>query len=153
MKDTLVRPIHRTDRAEWLPLWSGYNAFYERAGETALAPSITETTWERFFSPLEPVFALVAEVDGKVVGIAHYLFHRSTTRIEPVCYLQDLFTDPEARGRGIGRALIQGVYEQAGEAGARRVYWQTKSTNEAGRALYDRVARHLGFIVYSHELP
>lgn len=105
------------------------------------------------FSPLEPVFALVAEVDEEVVGIAHYLFHRSTTRIEPVCYLQDLFTDPEVRGRGIARALIHAVYKQAGEAGARRVYWQTKATNEAGRVLYDRVAKHVGFIVYSHELP
>lgn len=153
MKDIVARPIRRADREQWLPLWSGYNAFYDRAGETALPQSITDTTWERFFSPLEPVFALVAEVDEEVVGIAHYLFHRSTTRIEPVCYLQDLFTDPEVRGRGIARALIHAVYKQAGEAGARRVYWQTKATNEAGRVLYDRVAKHVGFIVYSHELP
>jgi len=153
MNDTVIRAIRRTDREQWLPLWTGYNAFYDRTGETALAQSITDTTWERFFNPLEPVFALVAEVDGKVMGIAHYLFHRSTTKIEPVCYLQDLFTDPGARGLGIGRALIHGVYAQAGEAGAARVYWQTASTNETARALYERVAKHLGFIVYSHELP
>ena len=88
-----------------------------------------------------------------MVGLAHYLFHRSTTRIEPVCYLQDLFTDPALRGRGVGRALIETVYRQAQVAGARRVYWQTQVTNQAGRALYDRVAKHLGFIVYQHELP
>ena len=146
-----VRQLLRDDRAQWQPLWEGYNAFYGRIGETALAPEISASTWERFFNPIEPVFALVAETEGRVVGLAHYLFHRSTTKIEPVCYLQDLFTRPEARGRGVARALIQGVYEQARLAGSRRVYWQTHFTNEAGRALYDKVAKHLGFIVYSHE--
>lgn len=98
------------------------------------------------------MFALVAEAEGKLVGLTHYLFHRSTSRIEPVCYLQDLFTLPEMRGQGVGRALIEGVYEQANITGALRVYWQTQVTNEAGRALYDKVARHLGFIVYSQDL-
>jgi GNAT superfamily N-acetyltransferase len=148
-----VRSLRREDHAAWLPLWHGYNAFYGRAGETALAPDITATTWERFFNPVEPVFALVAEAEGAVVGLVHYLYHRSTTRIEPVCYLQDLFTATELRGRGVGRALIHGVYEQARLAGARRVYWQTHETNAAGRLLYDKVAKHLGFIVYSQELP
>ncbi len=144
-----VRPIARTDYAQWRPLWDGYNAFYGRAGETALPESITASTWERFFNPLEPVFALVATAQGTVVGLTHYLFHRSTTKIEPVCYLQDLFTAPEQRGSGVGRALIQGVYAQAREVGAHRVYWQTHTSNSAGCALYDKVARHLGFIVYS----
>lgn len=148
----LVRPIRRDDHAQWQPLWDGYNAFYGRAGATALAPEITASTWARFFDPAEPVFALVAEVDGEVRALVHYLFHRSTTRIEPVCYLQDLFTAPGRRGGGLGRALIQGVYEQARQAGVRRVYWQTHSGNDAGRTLYDKVARHLGFIVYSHEV-
>lgn len=148
----LVRPIRQGDHAQWLPLWDGYNAFYGRAGATALAPEITASTWARFFDPAEPVFACVAEHDGGLVGLVHYLFHRSTTRIEPVCYLQDLFTAPGRRGGGVGRALIHAVYEQAGQAGVRRVYWQTHSGNEAGRTLYDKVARHLGFIVYSHEV-
>jgi GNAT superfamily N-acetyltransferase len=147
-----VRPISAADRAAWEPLWAGYNAFYERSGATALPPAITQALWERFFDPAEPVFALVAERSGRVVGIVHYLFHRSTTRIEPVCYLQDLFTSPQARGCGVGRALIEGVYAQARDAGAKRVYWQTRETNSAGRLLYDQVARHLGFIVYSREL-
>lgn len=147
-----VRPIGRDDRDQWLPLWDGYNAFYGRAGPTALALEVTDRTWERFFNPIEPVFALVAEVEGRIVGLVHYLFHRSTTRVEPVCYLQDLFTESGLRGRGVGRALIQGVYAQAGQAGARRVYWQTQETNRAGRTLYDKVATHSGFIVYSHEV-
>jgi GNAT superfamily N-acetyltransferase len=147
-----IRPLSPADRAAWEPLWAGYNAFYDRAGATALPAQVTQTLWERFFDPAEPVFALVAEQPGRMAGIAHYLFHRSTTRIEPVCYLQDLFTSPEARGRGVGRALIEGVYAQARHAGAKRVYWQTRETNAAGRRLYDQVARHLGFIVYSHEL-
>ena len=148
----LIRPIRETDRTAWTPLWDGYNAFYGREGDTALAPEITQATWQRFFDPAEPVFALVAERDGKLLGITHYLYHRSTTRFELTCYLQDLFTDPTARGQGVGRALIHGVYEQAKAAGIKRVYWQTHTTNSAGRLLYDKVAKHMGFIVYSHEV-
>jgi GNAT superfamily N-acetyltransferase len=153
MSHTLeVRPVQRDDFGNWLPLWEGYNAFYGRTGPTALPGSITLSTWERFLDPTEPVFALVAVRGSSLVGLAHYLFHRSTTRVEPVCYLQDLFTEPKQRGQGVGRALISSVYEQAGLAGAGRVYWQTQASNEAGRALYDKMARHLGFIVYSHEI-
>ena len=143
-----IRPIEPTDRAAWTPLWDGYNAFYGRAGATALAPEISDVLWQRLFDPAEPVFALVAEQDGELVGLVHFLFHRSTTRIEPVCYLQDLFTSTEARGRGVGRALIEGVHAQARDAGAKRVYWQTREDNVTARRLYDQVARHLGFIVY-----
>jgi GNAT superfamily N-acetyltransferase len=106
---------------------------------------------QRFFDAREPVYALVADMDGKLVGLTHYLYHRSTTRIELVCYLQDLFTDPALRGRGIGRLLIQAVKDTASEAGIKRVYWQTHETNSAGRLLYDKVANHAGFIVYVSE--
>jgi GNAT superfamily N-acetyltransferase len=147
-----VRPIAASDHAAWKPLWDGYNAFYGRENATALPQAVTDTTWRRFFDPAEPVHALVAELDGAVVGLAHYLFHRSTTRIEPTCYLQDLFTAHGQRGRGVGRALIEGVYVQAQAAGAKRVYWQTHHGNAAARLLYDKVAQHLGFIVYSREL-
>jgi GNAT superfamily N-acetyltransferase len=146
-----VRPIEGGDFEAWLPLWQGYNAFYGRASETALPEAVTRTTWARFFDPDEPVSCLVADFDGRLLGLAHYLFHRSTTRIEPVCYLQDLFTADAARGRGVGRALIEGVYAAARSAGSRRVYWQTQEDNAAGRMLYDKVARHCGFIVYSHD--
>lgn len=147
-----VRPVRRGDFAAWLPRWDGYNAFYGRKDETALAREITDVTWQRFFDPGEPVFGLVAEADGKLLGLAHYLFHRSTTRIELTCYLQDLFTAEAARGQGVGRALIQGVYQQAKAAGVKRVYWQTNEANSAGRLLYDKVAEHRGFIVYSHDV-
>ncbi|MEO6281149.1 GNAT family N-acetyltransferase [Roseateles sp.] len=148
-----VRPIQPTDRAAWQPLWDGYNAFYGRAGETALPVAVTEATWARFFDATEPVHALVAEEEGgRLLGLVHYLYHRSTTRIELTCYLQDLFTTPEARGRGVGRALIEAVYAAAREAGVKRVYWQTHTTNATGRALYDKVAQHLGFIVYAHDV-
>ena len=148
----IVRHIARADRAAWQPLWDGYNAFYGRANETALPREVTETTWQRFFDAAEPVRALVAEADGRVVGLAHYLFHRSTTRIELTCYLQDLFTADAARGRGVGRALIEGVYAQARAAGVKRVYWQTQAGNTAARSLYDKLAGHLGFIVYSRDV-
>ena len=148
-----VRTVQPSDRAAWQPLWDGYNAFYGRAGETALPAPVTETTWARFFDAAEPVHALVAvDEQGSLLGLVHYLYHRSTTRIEPTCYLQDLFTAPEARGQGIGRALIEGVYAAACQAGVKRVYWQTHTTNATGRALYDKVAQHLGFIVYAHDV-
>jgi GNAT superfamily N-acetyltransferase len=146
-----VRNLTQDDYEAWLPLWNGYNAFYGRHNETALAPEITQSTWQRFFDAREPVYALVADMDGKLVGLTHYLYHRSTTRIELVCYLQDLFTDPALRGRGIGRLLIQAVKDTASEAGIKRVYWQTHETNSAGRLLYDKVANHAGFIVYVSE--
>jgi GNAT superfamily N-acetyltransferase len=149
--DLIVRPIAPADRAAWAPLWDGYNAFYGRAGATALAPEITDVLWQRLFDPAEPVFALVAEDAGRLLGLAHFLFHRSTTRIEPVCYLQDLFTAPAARGRGVGRALVEGVYARARDAGAQRVYWQTKTDNATARRLYDQVARHDGFVVYRND--
>jgi GNAT superfamily N-acetyltransferase len=149
---TLVRPIQPTDYDQWRPLWDGYNAFYGRQAETALPDAITHATWERFFAPSEPVNAIVA-VDGHdLVALVHYLFHRSTTRLSDVCYLQDLFTAPSHRGQGIARRLIDAVYTAAWAAGSTRVYWQTQASNAAGRALYDKVARHAGFIVYSHEL-
>jgi len=148
----LVRPIERADYAGWRPLWDGYNRFYGRHGPTALPESISAATWERFFSSEEPVHALIAEQNGHLIGIAHYLFHRSTTRLTDICYLQDLFTLEEARGRGVGRQLIQEVYAAATAAGSTRVYWQTQVTNTPGRALYDKVAEHNGFIVYTHEL-
>jgi GNAT superfamily N-acetyltransferase len=147
-----IRPIEQADLAAWTPLWDGYNAFYGRAGPTALSPAITGVTWRRFLDPDEPVFALVAESAGRLVGLTHYLFHRSTTRIELVCYLQDLFTAPEVRGQGVGRALILGVYEAAHAAGIHEVYWQTHETNVAGRLLYDKVAKHAGYIVYEQEV-
>jgi len=148
---TIVRPVAQNDHAAWRPLWDGYNAFYGRHGETALAEHITQATWQRFFDANEPVFALVAEAEGKIVGLAHYLFHRSMTRIEPVCYLSDLFTLESMRGRGVGRALVEAVCAQAKSAGVTRVYWQTHETNAAGRLLYDKVAKHHGFIVYARD--
>ena len=147
-----VRELRPTDYEAWLPLWDGYNAFYDREGPTALDPDVTNTTWARFFDPAEPVYALVAESEGKLVGLTHYLYHRSTTRIELTCYLQDLFTSPEARSQGVARALICAVYVSAKRAEIKRVYWQTHNTNTLGRALYDKVAKHHGFIIYAHDV-
>jgi GNAT superfamily N-acetyltransferase len=149
-----VREIEGGDYDGWKPLWDGYNEFYGRHGATALPEPITAALWRRFSDPAEPVHGLVAVAPeaNRIVGLTHYLFHRSTTRLEPICYLQDLFTAPDLRGHGIGRALIGAVYDRARAAGARRVYWQTHETNTAGRLLYDKVAQHHGFIVYSHDL-
>jgi GNAT superfamily N-acetyltransferase len=152
MSALLVRPVVRADYDQWLPLWDGYNAFYDRHGGTALDPAITATTWARFFDPDEPVHALVAEANGQLVGLTHYLFHRSTTAIAAICYLQDLFTNDAARSHGVGRALIEGVYARASEAGAPRVYWQTHETNSTAMQLYDRIAERSGFLVYRNLL-
>jgi GNAT superfamily N-acetyltransferase len=147
-----IRPVEREDYDGWKVLWDGYNAFYGRAGQTALPVEITQMTWSRFFDAYEPVQALVAEEAGRLVGLVHYLFHRSTIMITPTCYLQDLFTDESLRGRGIGRALIEAVYERARTAGAKRVYWQTHETNAVAMRLYDKVAARSGFLVYQKTL-
>jgi GNAT superfamily N-acetyltransferase len=148
----LVRPVAAADFAQWLPLWEAYNAFYGRSGPTALAPEITRTTWARFLDADEPLHALVAETEGRLVGLTHYLYHRSTTMLAPICYLSDLFTDAGVRGKGVGRSLIEAVYARAKEAGAPRVYWQTHETNQMARALYDRLAERSGFIVYRKQM-
>jgi len=147
-----IREIAPSDYERWLPLWHGYNAFYKRVGPTALPPQITATTWQRFFDPAEPVHACVAELDNSLVGLVHYVFHRSTTMLAPICYLQDLFTSEDSRGRGVGRALIEAVYVRASEAGSTRVYWQTHETNLVARRLYEALAERSGFIVYRKDL-
>jgi GNAT superfamily N-acetyltransferase len=147
-----IRPIRPSDWDAWLPLWDGYNAFYKRSGTTALPPEVTQTTWARFFDPQEPVHALVAESNGKLLGLVHYLFHRSTILIAPTCYLHDLYTLETERGKGVGRALIEAVYAKAREAGSLRVYWQTHETNQTAMKLYDGVAERSGFVVYRKAL-
>ena len=147
-----VRNVTPEDFEGWKPLWDEYNAFYERVGPTALTDEVNDTLWRRFFDASEPVHCIVAERDGKIAGLCHYLFHRSTSRLAHVCYLQDLFTDANFRGHGIGRALIERVCVNAKEAGSTRVYWLTHTTNTPGRTLYDKVAKNLGFIQYVRDL-
>lgn len=144
----LIRSVGQSDYDQWLPLWTGYNTFYERVGPTALPQDITDVTWARFFDAYEPVHALVADQGGTLVGLVHYIFHRNTTMIGPTCYLQDLFTAETVRGQGVGRALIDTVYDRAREAGSSRVYWLTHETNETAMALYDKVATRSGFLHY-----
>ena len=148
-----VRDVQRSDFPAWKPLWQGYNAFYGRRGKTALPDEITNLTWSRFFDGYEPIHALVAEQhDRKLVGLVHYLFHRSSTGLRSNCYLQDLFTVESARGQGIGRALIEEVYRRAAQAGSGRVYWQTHETNSTAMKLYDKLAEKSGFIIYRKDL-
>src|SRR3954466_7417797 len=144
----IIRSVAPTDFDRWEPLWEGYNSFYERK----LAPEITRMTWSRFFDAYEPVHALVAEKDGQLLGLVHYIFHRSTIMIGPTCYLQDLFTSESARGQGVGRALIESVYERARTAGSLHVYWHTHKTNLTAMKLYDHVAEHSGFVVYRKQI-
>ena len=150
--DLRIRPPRQADFDAWLTLWDGYNAFYERAGQTALPLKVTRKTWSQFFDDAVPIFALLAERNGAVVGLVHYLYHRSTIRPEGSCYLNDLFTREDQRGQGVGRALIEGVYSAARRARIQRVYWHTHESNVAGRRLYDQVAKNSGFIVYSVDL-
>ena len=150
--DLIVRPVGHDDYEDWRPLWDGYNTFYGRSGPTALAEEVTHVTWRRFFDANEPVHALVAERDGQLIGLVHYLFHRSTTAIAPICYLNDLFTAAEARGAGVGKGLIKAVYDRARSAGSPRVYWLTHETNATAMHLYDQVAQKSGFIVYRQEV-
>lgn len=144
MSDIEIRPLRPDERAAWEPLWQGYLTFYK----TSVKPEVTETTWARLHDANEPMHVLGAFLEGKLVGIVHYIFHRSTWTIGSYCYLQDLFTAEEARGHGAGRALIEAVYERARGGGASRVYWLTHETNDAARALYDKLADYPGFVQY-----
>lgn len=147
----LIRFATPADYEQWRALWDGYNAFYGRSGATALPDEITQTTWGRFFDRAEPLHCLVAEQDGKLIGLAHYMFHRSMIAIEPICYLQDLFTAAESRGKGVGRALIEAVAKEAKAAKASRLYWHTHHANTTAQTLYDKLAEKTGFIVYRQQ--
>lgn len=143
--NVIVRKLRASDRSEWDRLWTAYLAFYE----TTLPPEIYDSSFARMLGDDPHEFkGLIAEVDGRPVGLTHYLFHRHGWKIENVCYLQDLYADPEVRGRGVGRALIAAVYAIADEAGCPTVYWNTQEFNHTARLLYDRVARLTPFLKY-----
>ena len=139
-----IRPFTPDDRQAWEPLWQGYLTFYK----ASVPAEVTDATWQRLNDPAEPIHGFAAALDGRIVGIVHYIYHRSTWTTADYCYLQDLFTSEEARGQGAGRALIEAVYERAQAHGASRVYWLTHETNTAAQALYDKVAARSGFIQY-----
>jgi len=140
-----IRAIDRDDRPDWTRLWTGYLTFYE----TTLPPEVYDETWRRLFDPAEPVFgALAISADGRPVGLVHFLYHRTAWAIGDSCYLQDLYVDPEVRGGGHGRALIEYVADRAREAGAARLYWNTHESNVVAQRLYDAVAVRSGFIQY-----
>lgn len=151
-EDLRIRSVKPSDFDAWLPLWEGYNAFYGRSEETALPAVVTQSTWSRFFDEAEPVQGLVAVAAGRLVGLAHYLFHRNTIRIEPTCYLQDLFADPDFREGGVGRALVETFFGKAREAGCRDVYWHTHISNQTAMGLYDKIAVNTEFVVYRKSL-
>jgi len=144
--EAIVRPLLAADRAQWDPLWAGYLAFYK----TALEPMVTETTFARLIDPNEPMFAFVAEDEKtkQLLGVVHCVIHRGTWSIGDFCYLEDLFVSEAARGKGVGRALIEAVYARADELGCGRVYWLTHQDNTVARHLYDEVAEFRGFIQY-----
>jgi GNAT superfamily N-acetyltransferase len=144
MAELEIRPLGPADSAGWEPLWAGYLAFYK----ASVAPEVTATTWARLMDPAEPMHVLGCFDGPSLIGIVHYIFHRSTWTTGNYCYLQDLFTAEAARGRGAGRKLIEAVYERAREEGASRVYWLTHETNATARALYDKLADRPGFIQY-----
>ena len=139
-----VRPLAAADRDVWALLWESYLAFYE----TTLLAEIYDAQWDRLMAG-DPVAGLVAEANGQPVGIVHYIFHVHGWKTRDVCYLQDLYVAPEARGTGAGRALIEGVYAAADARGCPDVYWLTQEFNETGRRLYDRIGRLTPFIKYT----
>lgn len=143
--DPIIRSVRDSDHAQWLPLWQGYQDFYR----VKLTPAVTESNWKRFFDLNEPIHCLVAEREARLIGLAHYLIHRSTWSVENICYLNDLFVDPRGRRSGVARKLIEAVYGAADAAGAAKVYWLTHESNAAARLLYDQVAQYGGFIRYT----
>ncbi|TIM46848.1 GNAT family N-acetyltransferase [Mesorhizobium sp.] len=145
MTEITVRPLAQSDHADWKRLWTDYLAFYE----TKLPEDVYAVTWKRLFTAgeFEPK-GFIATLGGKAVGLTHYLYHRSCWSEKNNCYLQDLFADPDVRGKGVGAALIDAVKHEAGKIGVKNVYWMTHETNTTARKLYDHVARRTGFIEY-----
>ncbi|MHB0951671.1 MAG: GNAT family N-acetyltransferase [Allorhizobium sp.] len=144
-----IRPVRLDDEAAWRRLWKGYLAFYE----TELSEDIYASTFARLTGNGANEFnGLLAVLNGRPVGLTHFLFHRSCWTINDVCYLQDLYADPDVRGTGVGRALIEAVYARAATAGAPKVYWLTQESNITARRLYDRVAEKSPFIVYQKKI-
>lgn len=143
---TTIRPIVATDREQWARLWKAYLEFYK----TTVPPEVYESSFKRLLGNDPNDFCgLIAEVDGKPAGFVHYLFHRHMWKIENVCYLQDLYADPEVRGQGVGRKLIEAVYAAADAAGCPSVYWLTQDFNAEARKLYDRIGALSPFIRYN----
>ncbi len=132
---TTVRKIELSDKERWLELFKDYIVFYE----SELADEQFELTWQRIHSDFN-MYGLLAEHDGKIVGLAHYLYRPSTWAVSDFCYLEDLFVDPSVRGKGVGRALINTLGEIASKAGAERLYWTTAPDNATARRLYDSLA-------------
>lgn len=139
-----IRPLVGGDRAAWNGLWKGYLDFYK----TSLPPAQYDLTFRRYVDPAEPMFGYLAERAGTPRGLVHIILHRSGWLEGPTCYLQDLYVDPGERGTGMGRALIEHVYDVMKAAGGTRVYWMTHESNATARQLYDRVAGNSGFIQY-----
>ena len=141
-----IRPLRASDEADWRRLWTGYLAYYE----TTVPDTVYQSTFARLLGDDPRDFScLVAEdASGRLVGLTHFLFHRHAWKVEEVCYLQDLFADPDARGLGVGRALIEAVYAAADAAGAPAVYWLTQDFNATARTLYDRIGELTPFIKY-----
>ena len=143
--DLTVRKLRATDYESWCALWRGYLTFYE----TSVSGDVYKSTFDRLLGDDPRDFScLVAEKDGTLVGLTHYLFHRHCWKIEDVCYLQDLYASEEARGLGVGRALIESVYSEADKTGAPTVYWLTQDFNHTARKLYDRIGDVTPFIKY-----
>jgi GNAT superfamily N-acetyltransferase len=140
-----IRPVRAGDYDQWLPLWQGYQAFYK----INLGEAVTASNWARMLNAREPVEGLVAERDGLLGGLAHFLFHRSTWSVADRCYLNDLFVAPDLRRQGIAEALIREVHSRAKAGGCAQVYWLTHETNADGRRLYDRIAKHAGLLQYA----
>jgi GNAT superfamily N-acetyltransferase len=139
-----VKPVGMGERTAWEPLWQGYLRFYD----SAQTPDATDVLWQRLHDPKEPMHVLGAYQGGKLIGITHYIFHRSCWTVGDYCYLQDLFVAPDVRRGGAGRALIEAVFDAAKKAGANRVHWLTREENTQARVLYDKVADRSGFIQY-----
>jgi GNAT superfamily N-acetyltransferase len=142
--DMIIRRIRADDRAGWEPLWQGYLEFYR----AALAPEVTERTWEALFEATSGVHGVVAEQQGELVGLAHLILHPTTWAVRPSCYLEDLYIAKPWRGGGIGRRLMEAVYAFADESGAGRVYWLTQEYNAPARSLYDTLGHRTSFVVY-----
>jgi len=141
MKTIKIRPLQHNDFPQWLPLWDANNLGHRDE-------AVTTETWSRICDPAQSVCGLGAFDGSSLVGLTHYILHPTTGSLQPACYLQDVFTAPEHRRKGIARKLVGEVARIGRKEKWARLYWFAENDNESAQALYKNLGTKMDFTLF-----